>query len=313
MAIKITNEDGAIVDTDVTGKFVDGEPKRIISKPIPKTAVVRVPMSLIVAMQKIGAVSEFEQMEYALVFEVKEIDKLTYEIVDGSHYLPKQTVTPTTVRILTDSMTKEELTEFNKCTGVVHRHPAGVENFSNTDDINLNKLFNVSLLFLKNYKVPRCIVNVALDSEIMLQVNATIEVYGTCTEPFSMVLKDNIGVLLPVVSEEEKLFFLKQISFKQYTIPKEPVRKSVYGHFLGFDGVEDLCFLGLDDSKEKPYLSQKELDNLKANQDVLIEKACNQGGVIHTKKVAEAKESVRNVKEELKTRKRLLKNERNDK
>lgn len=296
MAIKITDENGSVIDEDVLRKVENKEKVVVVSKPIPKTAKVYIPVSLIYAMQTIGAIKSLDKMEYALLYKVEAIDKLTYRIIDNDFICPKQEVTETTVRILTDKMTVKELDIYHTYNGVVHRHPNGVERFSVTDDVNLNKLFQVSLLFLKDYKIPKCIVNVALDAETMFQIDATMEVYGTFEGTFTMQFDGFTGKPIPYITPEHESAFLNNIEIKKYRDNNVGYTRSMFKNNNGTDEEFDELF---DKIGTKAHLTQEELDDLlkraeaedlerkidKANKpfrkptrDDMILDAINQGG-----------------------------------
>lgn len=297
MAIKITDENGSTIDEDVLRKVENKEKVVVVSKPIPKTAKVYIPVSLIYAMQTIGAIKSLDRMEYALLYKVEVIDKLTYRIVDNDFICPKQEVTETTVRILTDKMSVEELDIYHTYNGVVHRHPNGVERFSVTDDVNLNKLFQVSLLFLKDYKIPKCIVNVALDAETMFQIDATMEVYGTFEGTFTMQFDGFTGKPIPYITPEHESAFLNNIEIKRYRNDGLTYAQSMFkNNELILDEEFDEV---VKERGAKTYLTQEELDGLlkraeaedlerkidKANKpfrkptrDDMILDAINQGG-----------------------------------
>lgn len=269
MAIKITDENGTHIDEDVLKKVENKEKVAVVSKPIPKTAKVYIPVSLIYAMQTIGAIKTLDKMEYALLYKVEVIDKLTYKIVDNDFICPKQEVTESTVRILTDEMTVEELDVYHTYNGVVHRHPNGVERFSVTDDVNLNKLFQVSLLFLKDYKIPKCIVNIALDSETMFQVDATMEVYGTFEGTFTMQFDSFTGKPIPYITPEQENFFLTSIRLqKSYNNTGYPIPKNIWYPPMDMDNL----------------ILDEEFDKIRAERKELMMKAVHQGGTTYAKK-----------------------------
>ena len=113
---------------------------------------------------------EFDE-EYGLYFDIEvDMEAGTVMVVDGSYYIPKQEVGISTIEFLEQTDKK----------GVIHRHPSGVTNFSQTDEMYINRQFMLSLLYVDG-RISKGVFNWFLDEKgralIRIPVSS-IEVIG---------------------------------------------------------------------------------------------------------------------------------------
>ena len=196
----------AIVIKDKSGKIVDNEcgTGNVKVEPIPTKLTLNVPFKLVQMLKDISDLDNFKSNEYAVCYRVKK-EGLVYTIEDDSFYIPTQSVTPGHVRIETSQMSKEEQGVLDTCNGVVHKHPRGVRSFSTTDDLDLNKLFEVSLLFLPPYDLPTAIINISINGETLQLVPEINVISSTTTDDMSIIFKNGVLHLQSNQKEIDKL------------------------------------------------------------------------------------------------------------
>jgi len=104
----------------------------------------------------------------------------TAEIDPDIFEIPPQRVSPVTIRMLEvpDDMYDNKWGErcFN---AVVHRHPgSGPTSFSGTDEEYINRFFEISFIYQRGFRVPKCIMNRREDLYTYTQLDCDIEIIG---------------------------------------------------------------------------------------------------------------------------------------
>ena len=169
MAVKITDLE---TNEDVTSEEKDlhlfkGQPKQI-----PTKAQINFPLSLLLVLKWISDIKN-DGNEFAVLYDVQRVDNgliPTFEVIPQSPvFIPEQKVSVAAVEFTNPS----EIVQYN---GVVHRHPDTCRRFSSTDELYLNSLFSVSIVFIPPYQVPDAIVNLSVGNNAKIQVPAEVKI-----------------------------------------------------------------------------------------------------------------------------------------
>jgi hypothetical protein len=102
---------------------------------------------------------------------VLDLETFTVTIELNKSFIPKQIVSSVTIEFIEGKSFVGD--DFNT---VIHRHPEGVNTFSNTDKESINKNWDVSILFIPPYKFPQAIINIDITPTSRLQIQASVEI-----------------------------------------------------------------------------------------------------------------------------------------
>lgn len=140
---------------------------------------VKIPAKVLARLEMFGEVAK--ENEYGMYLSAT-VDPVhwTAEIDPDIFEIPPQRVSAVTIRMLEvpDDLYDNKWGErcFN---AVVHRHPGeGPTAFSGTDEQYINRFFEISFIYQKGFRVPKCIMNRREDLYTYTQLDCDVEIIG---------------------------------------------------------------------------------------------------------------------------------------